>query len=114
MNLAERLYHGAVATGGETLDRNVGEPITSGYAVGGRAIGLVIPGTVSPVETISMVDEWLSTIETGAVGSWLNENTFYFDAVDIIPTFREAKGKAFDRGELAIYSLHEKKEIRLY
>ena len=101
-----------LANGGGTYDAATLEPIVNGpWAVGGRMTG----------QTIALRDDpdLLPWVTFGAIvglrsrgavtiGTWVDEDVLYVDAVDLIVDTNEAIRLAARRGELAIYHLTDR------
>ena len=125
--IAEILLHDALGRGGITLWAGdyTTQP-TSGYVVGGISTPRFISAYSAKHQPLTCaipgIIDWLVTrpgymgevVCEGYVGSWKDERgNVHIDQCDILPDLESAIALARHREEIAIYSLHEQKEIRV-
>ena len=103
-----------IKNGGATLDARTGEPITTGYAVGGiREFKFYI----ARLEQLEEIEQAVRTIRSYhkncAIGFWLDGSTLYVDAVNITKYEDAARIVAETFGEIAYFNLDANEEIRV-
>jgi hypothetical protein len=117
--LAKRLIEGAVNDGGSTLNRRTHESLTFSnvYIVGGQEPGIKLgfPGEIVNQELVVLaVAKWIDALPKNVewIGSWIDDEILYLDAVTIFPLedgYKMAQC-ARSRGEKAVYYLNSKNE----
>lgn len=101
-----------------------GEPVTRGIAVGGAGPGLKAPAGTPAFSLWESILRWLNFQPSGGAGpgqralnygAWRDAATgeVYFDAVDVLTDVAEALLLAHARGEIAVYDLDRRQEVRL-
>lgn len=105
---ATQLYRHTMSHGGATVRQ--GRYITSGgYVVGAGNIATIDVSRTDDIMTI--LRQSLKNVHS--LGTWIDGNTLYVDAVAIVQDANRALSLARRRGELAIYSLDTQEEIRV-
>ena len=100
--------------GGGTFDTATLQPVTDGaWAVGGS-----MPGTTLRLTDYrayadllrTFAEHYIDILASGAryVGTWIDDDLLYIDAIDIIDDTDTAIRLAAERGERAIYHLTDK------
>ena len=99
---------------GTTIDRFQGViALMEGYVVGGEVKALTIDNSNPRWWKITMIERWLDKLPIGQrlVGSWVDGNTLYVDAVRIVKDEAVAINLAKQRGEVAIYDVRNQHSI---
>ena len=113
--IAREIVTTTQAQGGGTFNRKGGEYEGShGYVIGGARPGITL-NNEAPVDAIILLTaRWLEQlpVNTSTVGGWIDDGTIHLDAVDVVDSYTDAYLTAVERGEKAIYSLHEGREYR--
>ncbi len=106
--------------GGTTYNPRTDLPAWFGYAVAEYPdLCKIVPNDGQIIEHISdfLADtrETLAADTLAHVGTWLNtdDDQIYLDIVRLYKDEQEAAQRGREHGEIAIYCLHESKEIRL-
>lgn len=115
--IARELYYGRWT--GATVPTVVGVPVPeSGYVVAVPRLGHIL-STRDTVTAIQEIELWLGdvlsrTAEPGHyVGVWSDGDLTYLDVVEVLPERAVAVRTALSRGELCIFDLAAKAEIRV-
>jgi hypothetical protein len=118
--LATDLILGLLASGGATLDTTTGIAPRDGYMVGVAGHGIAPPIPVDGRHSVALVSNWIEreadllARDNAYVGAWRDEDggRDYFDVSLRYGSLDEALAVARQTGEIAVWSLHESREIR--
>jgi len=110
--LAGYILTSTTLNGGCTILKNGIVPVV-GFAVGGAVGNSVIVPTdkLNGTEIRQFIERYELFTGVDGFGTWEHEVFVYIDAISLIQDEQEALLRASNRGEQAIYSLHEQKEI---
>lgn len=118
VTLGSRLHDELSKNGGFTIDPKTGEPLTSGYSVGGgEKSGVLLKKSLAdlkPNELQSFLDANKNKLLPGqAWGGWADNGTAYIEPADQITDLNAAQRLGNERGEKAIWDHASKSEIPL-
>lgn len=99
--------------GGFTFTRDHVLNPSEGFCVGRGSEGIVLSNSADVAEIATAVETVWNT--GAAVGGWIDKETglVYVDPVDVIADLSAALSLGKERGEIAIYDLGTRSEIRL-
>ena len=103
-----------VKNGGATINPKTGETVTSGYAVGGVREFKFYNARIGQLEEIiEAVKEIRLEHKNCEIGFWMDGGTLYLDAIVVMADEAGARLVGEKFGEIAIFNLDTKEEIRL-
>ena len=118
----EALYNLTLEQGGATV-RIADYPEqmvmpTKGFAVGNRSEAIVSDKNSDDIKerfdtAVERLLPWAKEIDVDYLGTWVDGDLIHVEPVDVFASKDFALGVAFARGEDAIYSLADQKEIRM-
>lgn len=117
-SFAPRLISELKQNGGFTVHPQTGEPVTSGYAVGGgNSAGALLKVPVAEL-TPERLDRWLQKNRSwfpadAALGGWIDNGTAYIEPSTQVADINAAQRLGNERGEKAIWDHANKSEIPL-
>lgn len=117
-SFAPRLISELKENGGFTVHPQTGEPVTSGYAVGGgNSAGALLKVPVAEL-TPEKFDKWLHENRSkfpadAALGGWIDNGDVYIEPSTQVADLNAAQRLGNERGEKAIWDHANKSEIPL-
>jgi hypothetical protein len=99
---------------GATIDRFQGvATLVEGYVVGGEVKALELDNRLSRWYKVNATELWLEKLPIGQrlVGSWVDGDTLYVDAVRVEHDIDRAMELAYERRERAIYDVRKNRPL---